>query len=144
MYLVLLSDHTITESIDVVVLVLYKETAEYSYATLDVHCLDKGFVCSLSIYQSKLFQVLTDFSSIPIQPYATRPPNLPEISNCILVMPTTKKPNHCPGKKTQQLRGNCNVHAGFCKAHHVRCTVAEDYDVFFLYTEKCPICDGGQ
>ena len=58
-------------------------------------------------------------------------------------MPTTKRPHHCPGKKTQQLRGNCNVHAGFCKAHHVRCTVKEHYDVLFLYTEKCPSCDGG-
>lgn len=59
-------------------------------------------------------------------------------------MPTTKKPHHCPGKKTQQLRGNCNVHAWFCKAHHVRCTVQEHYDVFFLYTEKCPTCNGGK
>lgn len=26
----------------------------------------------------------------------------------------------------------------------MRCTVAEHYDVFFPYTEKCPICDGGR
>lgn len=26
----------------------------------------------------------------------------------------------------------------------MRCKVKEHYDVFFLYTEKCPVCDGGR